>query len=65
MTDVSTRMFLSRYDSCTMERHGWRIRPSSEVSSNYERHCRSAREIAETYFDARRTVRRILEVALP
>jgi hypothetical protein len=35
------------------------------VNANYERHCRSAREIAETHFDARRTVRRILEVALP
>lgn len=35
------------------------------VNADYERHCRSARDIAETYFDARRTVERILDVALP
>jgi hypothetical protein len=34
------------------------------VNANYERHCRTAREIAETYFDARQIVETILEVAL-
>ncbi len=34
------------------------------VNADYERHCRTAREIAETYFDARQTVERILDVAL-
>jgi len=34
------------------------------VNADYERHCRSAREIAETYFDARRTTEKILDVAL-
>jgi hypothetical protein len=34
------------------------------VNADYERHCRSAREIAETYFDARKTSERILNVAL-
>jgi hypothetical protein len=34
------------------------------VNADYERHCRSAREVAETYFDARRTAARILDVAL-
>ncbi len=34
------------------------------VNADYQRHCRSAREIAETYFDARRTTERILDVAL-
>jgi hypothetical protein len=35
------------------------------VNADYERHCQSAREIAETYFDARQTAERILNVALP
>ena len=34
------------------------------VNADYERHCRTAREIAETYFDARRTAEKILDVAL-
>ncbi len=34
------------------------------VNADYERHCRSAREIAETYFDARQIAERILNVAL-
>ena len=34
------------------------------VNANYEKHCRSAREIAEAYFDARRTAETILTVAL-
>jgi hypothetical protein len=34
------------------------------VNAAYEKHCRSAREIAESYFDARRTTERILNVAL-
>ena len=35
------------------------------VNADYEHHCRSAREIAETYFDARQIAERILNVALP
>ena len=34
------------------------------VNADYAKHCRSAREIAETYFDARRTAETILK-ALP
>jgi hypothetical protein len=34
------------------------------VNAHYRRHCRSAREIAETYFDARQIAERILNVAL-
>ena len=34
------------------------------INADYERHCRSAREIAEAYFDARQVVERILDVAL-
>jgi hypothetical protein len=34
------------------------------VNADYEKHCRRARELAETYFDARRTAERILDVAL-
>ena len=36
----------------------------ARVDLDYEMHCRSARALAETYFDARTTVARILEVAL-
>jgi hypothetical protein len=34
------------------------------VNADYERHCRSAREIAETYFDARQTAEKILDAGL-
>jgi hypothetical protein len=34
------------------------------VNADYKRHCQSAREIAETYFDARQIAERILNVAL-
>ncbi len=34
------------------------------VNADYQRHCQSAREIAETYFDARQIAERILNVAL-
>jgi len=34
------------------------------VNADYERHCQSARGIAETYFDARQIAERILNVAL-
>lgn len=34
------------------------------VNADYEKHCRAAREIAETHFDARKTAERILDVAL-
>lgn len=36
----------------------------ASVNADYENHCRSAREIAETYFDARRIAERILNTAL-
>ncbi len=36
----------------------------AKVNSDYERHCLAAREIAATYFDARKTAERILNVAL-
>jgi hypothetical protein len=34
------------------------------VNANYPRHCQSARQIAETWFDARQIAERILNVAL-
>jgi len=34
------------------------------INRDYERHCRAARAIAETYFDARQVLRAILNVAL-
>jgi len=34
------------------------------INADYERHCRSAREIAETYFDAKQVLEGILNVAL-
>jgi hypothetical protein len=34
------------------------------VNADYEKHCRRARELAEAYFDARRTAEQILDVAL-
>jgi hypothetical protein len=34
------------------------------VNADYRRHCRAAREIAETYFDAEQVCERILNVAL-
>jgi hypothetical protein len=34
------------------------------INANYERHCRAARAIAETYFDAKRTLETILDTAL-
>lgn len=36
----------------------------AEVNADYERHCLAAREIAAMYFDARKTVEQILNVAL-
>ena len=33
------------------------------VNADYERHCRAAREIVETYFDARQVLERILNLA--
>jgi len=35
------------------------------VNADYERHCRAARALAETHFDAHNVVRRILNAALP
>jgi hypothetical protein len=35
------------------------------VNADYEKHCRVAREIAETHFDARKTAERILDIAVP
>jgi hypothetical protein len=34
------------------------------VNADYERHCRAARALAETHFDARKVVTRILDMAL-
>ena len=34
------------------------------INSDYERHCRAAREIATTQFDARRVLARVLTEAL-
>jgi hypothetical protein len=40
------------------------VRALAQVESDYERHCRLARALAEEYFDGRRVVRRVLEHAL-
>jgi glycosyltransferase involved in cell wall biosynthesis len=34
------------------------------VNADYARHCRAARELAETYFDATKIARRILDITL-
>ncbi len=34
------------------------------INADYERHCRAARDLAETHFDARRVLTRLLETAL-
>jgi hypothetical protein len=34
------------------------------ANADYEKHCLAAREIAETYFDARETAERVLNAAL-
>ena len=34
------------------------------INADYERHCRAARKIAESYFDARRTLEMLLNIAL-
>ena len=34
------------------------------INAAYEKHCRSARDIAATYFDARRTTEKILDAGL-
>jgi hypothetical protein len=39
-------------------------RALATVESNYERHCRLARELAEEYFDAQKVIGRVLEQAL-
>lgn len=36
----------------------------TQVNADYERHCRAARELAETHFDSKRIVARILDLAL-
>src|SRR5438132_12803699 len=35
-----------------------------EVNANYERHCRAARNIAETHFDSTRILESVLNAAL-
>ena len=37
----------------------------SAINDDYARHSEAARELAETYFDARHAVRRILQVVIP
>jgi hypothetical protein len=39
-------------------------RALATVNADYEKHCLAAREIAVTWFDARKTSARILDVAL-
>ena len=34
------------------------------INADYERHCRAARKLAETYFDAKQVVAKILSHAL-
>jgi hypothetical protein len=34
------------------------------VHSDYDRHCRAARALAEEHFDAKKVARRILEIAV-
>ena len=36
----------------------------AEINADYERHCRAARDIAETWFDARVILQQMLDVAL-
>jgi hypothetical protein len=40
------------------------VRALADVESDYERHCRLARALAEEYFDGRRVVGRVLEQAM-
>jgi len=35
------------------------------INGDYEKHCRAARQIAETFFDAEQVVKAILSRALP
>jgi hypothetical protein len=37
----------------------------ARINEGYERHCRVAREIAETWFDSAHVLTHVLEVALP
>jgi hypothetical protein len=39
-------------------------RAFASINSDYEKHCRAARQIAETYFDSRRVLEKVLNVAL-
>ena len=34
------------------------------INADYERHCRAARKLAETYFDAKKVVEKIVSHAL-
>lgn len=40
------------------------VRAIEKINTNYELHCRSARKIAEEYFDAKKTAEKILNTAL-
>jgi glycosyltransferase involved in cell wall biosynthesis len=40
------------------------VRALDAINADYERHCRAARELAETYFDAKQIVGKILSVAM-
>jgi len=40
------------------------VRMISLVEADYERQCRAARALAETYFDAEKVIRRVLERAM-
>ncbi len=43
---------------------GEAVEALATINSDYERHCRAARAIAEAYFDAKQALRAILNVAL-
>lgn len=43
---------------------GEAVNAMDTINADYERHCRAARELAETYFDADRILRQVLNSAL-
>ena len=40
------------------------VRAFEAINGDYERHCRAARKLAETYFDSKQIARKILNCAL-
>ena len=41
------------------------VRALEVINGDYEKHCRAARRIAETFFDAKQVVNSVLSRALP